>query len=332
MVLLTARHREALASCFDFPSNTVELVERLISKLEMSRIAQEHGVPVPRTLLPRNERELLELEAEFRYPVMLKPCFGSGATGRTDQFMVIARDRSELLAEYRARENPASPNMMLQEYIPGGDDQIYIFNGYFDSQSRCLAGFTGRKLRQHPIHRGCASMGEQCANEAVAEHMVRFLGAVGYRGIVDAGLRYDARDGQYKLLDVNPRVGQAFRLFLSLDGTDVVRCMYRDLTGQPVGSPLVQREGRRWVIEDYDLVSFSAYRREGSLSLGQWLASFRGVEEGAWWCWRDPAPFAVTAARMASRAVRYLVKQLRVAEPPAGSGGRPSVSDGKLPL
>ena len=54
-------------------------------------------------------------------------------------------------------EDPEIPNLMVQEYIPGLDDQIYIFNGYFDGQSDCRIGFTGNKIRQYPIHVGCAT-------------------------------------------------------------------------------------------------------------------------------------------------------------------------------
>jgi D-aspartate ligase len=45
---------------------------------------------------------------------------------------------------------------------------------------------------------------------------------IGYSGIVDIGYRYDRRDGEYKLLDVNPRVGATFRLFVDSNGMDVV--------------------------------------------------------------------------------------------------------------
>ena len=100
----------------------------------------------------------------------------------------------------------------------------------------------------------------------------------------------DPRDSKYKVLDINPRVGQAFRLFVGRKGMDVVRALYLDLTGQEVPEDR-PREGRRWMIEDYDIISTIRYFQEGSLGVGQWLASFRGLEEGAWFCWRDWRPF-----------------------------------------
>ena len=64
-------------------------------------------------------------------------------------------------------EDPADPNLMLQEYIPGGDDSIWMFNGYFDANSDCLAGFTGRKLRQTPPYTGVTSLGVCLPNDVV---------------------------------------------------------------------------------------------------------------------------------------------------------------------
>ncbi|NIM61940.1 MAG: hypothetical protein GTO30_09870 [Acidobacteria bacterium] len=309
-MLWTARHADALAERFLFPRQDPDTVDRLTGKAAMTELAAAHGVPVPRNHLPVSESDLLDAVQGFRFPVMLKPSLGSGQNTQPGQSMVLVHDRNELLAEYRRREDPERPNMMIQEYIPGDDDQVWIFDGYFDERSECRAAFTGRKLRQYPIHRGCASMGEQRPADEVAEIMTRFLSAIGYRGIVDAGLRYDARDGKYKLLDVNPRIGQAFRLFLAADGTDLAQCLYRDLTGQLEGD-LPQREFGRWFIEDFDLISFFDYRREGSLTTGAWLRSFRGAGESAWWCWRDMRPFVHLCRSLAGRAGRAAWRKLR---------------------
>ena len=40
--------------------------------------------------------------------------------------------------------------LMLQESIPGDDDELFTVGSYLDAESRPLAVFTGHKLRQHP--------------------------------------------------------------------------------------------------------------------------------------------------------------------------------------
>jgi predicted ATP-grasp superfamily ATP-dependent carboligase len=304
-----ADHADALREHFVFQDNPPELIRALASKREMFCLAVRLGVPTPHTEFPTSFQDVERYIQTGRFPVMLKGIYGNRLELRARKKMAIARSADELIAEYREMEDPDEPNLMLQEYIPGGDDQIYIFNGYFNRQSNCLVGFTGHKIRQAPIHVGCASLGECRSNETVARTTIDFMKAVGYRGILDIGYRLDARDGQYKVLDINPRVGQAFRLFVAENDHDVVRALYFDFTGQPQ-PPVVPREGRRWLIEDFDLVSSLHYYREGSLRPGEWLRSFAGVQEGAWFSWRDPAPFFLMLKRLGSRAAGWLKKKL----------------------
>src|SRR2546430_17218802 len=168
--------------------------------------------------------------------------------------MVIVRSPSELLERYDRMEDPESPNLMLQEYIPGGDDCVWMFNGYFNENSDCLFAMTGKKIRQAPVYTGYTSLGICLENETVKKTTIEFMKKIGYRGILDIGYRYDARDGKYKLLDVNPRIGSTFRLFVAENGIDVVQALYLDLTGRPV-VPGAAREGRQWFVADQDLVS-----------------------------------------------------------------------------
>lgn len=309
LAVFVAEHAAALKRYFIFPANEPALVKNLISKKGMFRLARAHGVPTPQTLFPENIADVMAYAGQVEFPVMLKGIHGNRLMARTGTKMVIVNDREELVAQYRRLEDPTFPNLMLQQYIPGDDDQIYIFNGYFDANSDCLAGFTGHKIRQYPVHVGCASMAVCKWNEDVYNATTAFMKSIGYKGILDIGYRFDPRDGQYKVLDINPRVGQAFRIFVARDDTDVVKTLYRDLTGEPV-KPIQRREGRRWIIEDYDLESSLDYFREGTMHLAEWVRSYRNVEEAAWFDIKDPAPFLAMARRLGRRCFSWIGKRL----------------------
>jgi D-aspartate ligase len=310
LAVFVSEHGESLAPYFLFPWNDPNIVRGLISKKGMYDLALKHGVPTPGTLFPETAGDIARYAEEATFPVMLKGIHGNRLQDRTGIKMVIARNGEELIEHFARLDDPGSPNLMVQEYIPGGDDSIHIFNGYFDAGSECRAAFTGHKIRQYPVHVGCASLGICRWNQAVSDTTVRFMRELGYRGILDIGYRWDPRDGQYKVLDINPRVGQAFRLFLGTEGMDVVKALYLDLTGQGLNSHPVPKEGRRWLIEDYDIESSIAYFREGTLSIGEWIASFKGVEEGAWFNWRDPVPFLYMGAKLAGKTIRWAHKKL----------------------
>jgi predicted ATP-grasp superfamily ATP-dependent carboligase len=230
---------------------------------------------------------------------------------RTGYRLAIVHDADELVRRYVEWEDPAAPNLMLQEYIPGGDDCVWMFNGYFNARSECLAAFTGKKLRQHPPHRGRTSLGVCERNETVERLTIDFMRAIGYSGILDIGYRYDSRDGLYKLLDPNPRIGATFRLFVDEQGMDVARCLYRDMTGQPVARARM-REGRKWIVEHCDLESSLAAVGEGTLTLHRWLGSLRGIEEAAWFASDDLGPFWRLLERLASRVFRLAARVLAV--------------------
>jgi predicted ATP-grasp superfamily ATP-dependent carboligase len=290
--LFVDEYTEVLGEHFLFPQRPRGLSRSLANKQEMYHLARALGIPTAETQSPTCRQDVAAFARTATFPLMLKGndtrrlAARPGAGGRG---MFLVHNAAELLQKYDALEDPAAPNLMLQEYIPGGDGNCWMFNGYFDRKSDCVVGFTGQKLRQWPPHQGVTTLGI-CRHNATVEDMThRLMKAVGYTGVLDIGYRWDARDGLYKVLDVNPRIGATFRLFVADNGMDVARALYLDLTGQPI-DPGRQRDGRKWVVEDHDLFSASCCRREDGLTFKSWVASYRAVEEGAYFASDDLLP------------------------------------------
>lgn len=290
-------HAQALEPDFLFPRQPEGLAQALSSKREMYELCMRHGIPTPASAFPESEAELLQYAEQGAFPTVLK-CINAGDAPPSAPRVAIVEDRDQLLAAYRRMESPQAPNLMIQEYVPGKPETIWMFNGYFDGQSACRVGFTGKKIRQTPPYTGATTLGVCLPNPTVEDATVRLMAAVGYRGILDIGYRFDQRDRQYKLLDVNPRIGGTFRLFVGENGLDVLRTMYLDLTGQEVPATTLS-EGRRWIVEPWDLASSLTYWRRGDITLGEWLRSLRHVREDAWFAADDPLPFLALWAGLA---------------------------------
>lgn len=79
-------------------------------------------------------------------------------------------------------------------------------------------------------------------------------------------------------------------MFVAHNGMDVARAAYLDPMGQVVPVSRL-RPGRKWLVEDRDTVSSYRYYREGSMTIGEWIRSFRGVEEAAYFAGDDLKPF-----------------------------------------
>jgi D-aspartate ligase len=304
--VLVSDHQDALAESFLLPAAPPGVQRRLASKRELWRLCKELGLPSPDSSFPVNENDLVE-QAEARgYPVVLKraepwlPPRDPNAPSVT-----IVRSREVLLREYARMESDVAPQVMLQEYIPGDSDSIWMFNGYVGVAGECQCAFTGRKLRQRGPRTGPTTLGVCAANPEVSELAQRLLRELGYRGIVDMGFRYDARDGSYRLLDVNPRLGSTFRLFTADNGIDVVRALHLDLTGRPVPAS-VTPSGRKWLDERSDAAATVRLMQEGSLRPKGYLRSLRGVREAAWWAADDPLPFLLMGVRCVPQAIQML--------------------------
>ncbi len=309
------RNHAALRQAYLFPDVSPELVFALYSKKGMYFLAKKHGLPTPETVFPQSRAEVLDFLQSAVFPVALKGIDSRLLHQRTGTRMLIVQNERELLESYDRLEDSVQPNLMLQEYIPGDADSVWMFDGYFNAQSDCLVAFTGQKLRQYPVYVGMTSLGICVRNETVEKITRDFLKVLGYRGMVDMGYRYDARDGKYKLLDVNPRIGATFRLFVDpTSGMDILRAYYLDMTGQPV-PPAKTCEGRKWVVEDNDLTALRHYRRDGKLTLLEWLRSFRGVQEAAWFAWDDPLPFLVRCASFLKTFLSWITRWQAVSEP-----------------
>jgi D-aspartate ligase len=280
---------DELDGLFAFPRQPRGLAAALASKRQMYELCLEHDIPAPLSVFPDSEADVSAYAERTAFPVVLK-CINSADAPESAPHVAIVDDHEELIETYRLMQTPGLSNVMLQDYIPGGPETVWMFNGYFDADSERKVGFTGKKIRQSPPYTGITTLGVCLPNDAVEQATVRLMKAVGYRGILDIGYRYDVRDGQYKLLDVNPRIGGTFRLFVGDNDLDVLRALYLDLTGQEI--PLTaQRDGRRWVVQPWDLLSAIRYRRRGDITLGAWARSFRGVREEAWFARDDPLPF-----------------------------------------
>src|SRR5262249_8739410 len=159
--------------------------------------------------------------------------------------------------------------------------------------SRCNVSFTGVKLRSYPAFAGPTTFGVSQDNGRLRGEAEAMLKALSYRGIMDLDYRFDPRDGRYKLLDFNPRVGAHFRMFEDAAGIDVVRALHLDLTGR--GLPKTEMRQRSFLVENFDLVTALRYINEGELSVRQWLSELASADEPGWFARDDLLPFFAMA-------------------------------------
>jgi D-aspartate ligase len=267
------------------PDRPAGLLAQLLDKAELARLLERLGIPGARSRVATTRDELLDAAHAIGLPAVLKTCGGITAPGAA-KFVRVLRSRRELVRTYDELRSSRDCTVLLQEYIPAAGGCVdWIFNACFDRTSRCVFSGTGPKLRQSPLGTGAATFGQAVPNPKVEALGHRLAALIGYAGIVDLDFRFDSRDSRYKLLDVNPRLGASFRMFVSENGLDVLRAHYLTMTGQPFAACRAS-SGRSWMVEQRDLPTSIRLMWRGELAPREWLSSVRHVDE---WAWYDPA-------------------------------------------
>lgn len=320
--IFLAEQGDPLRRWFLFPEPHRDLPRRVADKESLAHLCRARAFPAPETARPPSLEEALGFVNRFGLPLVAKVASPwRRPEGSRLRSTMLVRTTGELAALF-VRPDAATP-LLLQEFIPGGRDADWFFHAYCDRRSVCRPGFTGVKLRAYPVRAGITTLGRTADNERLRCDIERLLAELGYRGLVDLDLRRDPRDGEYKLVDFNPRLGAQFRLFENTSGLDVVRAAYLDLTGQELPDGAAIPDRRFWV-ENYDMLAALAQYRRGELNAAGWARSLRGVDERAWFARDDLAPFGLMCLRFAWRALpgRRGRSHRPSAEPPRFRSGR----------
>lgn len=285
--VLIAEHAGELSDYFSFPQISPCVPRKLASKWGLHELCREHDIPTPASMRPSSRGDVAAFAAECSFPVVAKH---DESWVRLRKPVVsnttVLRTAEELLALPLPTDGP--PGIILQEYIPREQAQDWIVHLYCDANSACLVSFTGLKVRSWPAHAGATACAYTADNPYLTQLAERFCKEIGYQGIADMDWRLDRRDGQYKLTDFNPRVGNQFRLFETVSGIDVIRALHLDLTGRAVPANRDAKR-RKIVVEHADWPARLVYRNSGYTA--ETKQQLRAPTEFAWLASDDPAPF-----------------------------------------
>jgi D-aspartate ligase len=231
-----ARARAELGERFLYPFPGWEVLGPLQSKRIQLDRARRAGIPVPRTADAPTD--------ELGFPVLVKPSdpILFRRRFRLQSFRCETRDELDDAFE---RSRPYDP--LVQEFIPGGDEELYTFGSYLTADGEPLGLFSGRKLRQTPPGVGTCRVGESVWVDAVVEQGLALLGELGFHGVSQVEFKRDPRDGEFKLLEVNPRLWQWHGLAAAC-GVDLPLIAYRDLTGERPEAARMNGRPKRWAI------------------------------------------------------------------------------------
>ncbi|HZU41526.1 MAG TPA: hypothetical protein VE994_02560 [Terriglobales bacterium] len=253
-VLFLDRYRDELEPHYRLAIPPHDTFVRTVDKYSLVQIARAAGVAVPRTAVVSRREDLLRIAREVGFPCVVKPVssvqwrVGDNWTrvGGRKAFRV---DTAEQLRDEYQRLEQVSPELLIQEMIPGAADQIVVLGGYVNEKSDPIAYFTARKLVQAPDDFGTGCVVQSEPIPEIVEPTLKLWRALNYQGMAEVEYKYDPRDGQYKLIEINTRHWDQHQLGRA-SGINITWAAYCHVSGQPCEDMLKPVQRAQWVAED----------------------------------------------------------------------------------
>lgn len=221
-----------------FVFNTLDrdLNHRLSYKNTFYEVCEQYGLPHPQTKVVTEQgvRNGDYKHLPFPYPVAMKPADSAAwldidFPGRKKAFIIDDPDELDTLIT-RAYAAGYHAEMIIQDFIPGDDSRMRVLNAYVDQHHHVRMMFLGHPLLEDPTPE---AVGNYAAiipdyNEEVFRSIKAFLEDIKYEGVANFDMKYDERDGQYKLFEINLRQGRS-SYFVTLNGFNIARYFVDDL-------------------------------------------------------------------------------------------------------
>jgi predicted ATP-grasp superfamily ATP-dependent carboligase len=286
-------------------------------------------LPVPLTEVLTNRADAERIATDVRYPCLVKPAAKTATwLAHTNAKAFTVRSPHELLSVYDAMV-VWSGCLLVQEWVEGPETELYSCNAYFGAGGRPLVTFVARKLRQWPPQVGTSASGEECRNDEVRDTTISLFGGLGFQGLAYLEMKRDRRTG--RLVIIEPNVGRPTgrSAIAEAGGVELLYTAYCDAAGLPLPQAREQRyAGAAWLDLRRDLQAALVARRQGTLTVAEWLRWLRGPKAHAIWSPHDPKPFVADLGRATLGGARRVLgmsgrSDLQWSEPVGTGRGAP---------
>jgi D-aspartate ligase len=311
-VAFLSRNRDELGQKYRFVLPKSDLIDALNDKSREVGLMESLGFEVPRTItkLPPDYRELAD---ELRFPIIFKPYSFAVHDAFPKKNEVIFDSIG--LEQFYAKWQGALHVLLAQEVIPGPVSNSWVCSCTYDQSSNLLDCLTRQKFRTIPPEFGTSTFSECRNNEAVVE-LAKELGVrlryVGHAGIE---FRWDERDGEYKYIELNPRIPGEVGFDMAC-GLPTVWNSYLVARGETAGlSGNSQKEGLAFHDMHRDILTLRGSRVPVWNILGIQLAMLFRRTSGLYFAVDDMKPGIVVAARFVrdiwQSGIRRFARRLR---------------------
>lgn len=229
---LVVDNRKELEKYFILPFMDKKIKDKLENKESFYNICEEYKLDYPKTFIVTYDN-YKNIELPFSFPVAVKPA-SSTDYSKVDFIGKEKSYKANTLEEFNKIINNIysskyRSNIIVQDFIPGNDDAMYVMNCYVNKNHKVKMMCLGHcLLEEHtPYGIGNYKVLMSDGNKELYAKIQKFLEDIKYVGFANFDIKYDIRDNTFKLFEINIRQGRS-SFFTTACGCNLSRYLVDD--------------------------------------------------------------------------------------------------------
>ena len=304
LLRVVSKNLDAIRSHYVTPVVDWERLNPVVNKGLLYGRAERAGVPTPRILYGDMLETAPEWAESVQYPVIVKP-------SQTPEFFavfnakVLEADNADELRGHLATVARHGLDVMVSEVVPGPQENLKAYRCYIDQQGRVVAEMCSEKVRGHPPEFGVGIVQRTIPpDDTLCRQGRTLLQALDFRGFATTEFKLDERDGQFKLMEINPRPAMVQLMFRKA-GLNFAKLTVDDLIGESLRESYDYQAGVYCIHNSADIYHFKRFAKQGLSGLREYFRPYLARRKALLLPpLRDPRPFLYDMRRVFGGYVR----------------------------
>jgi predicted ATP-grasp superfamily ATP-dependent carboligase len=178
---------------FSYLLPELTVFETVRNKFDLNKYCIEYGINSPHMFHVYELKSLPECD----YPILLKPCIGSGSKGLIR--LLSSVDLTEDI--YKQVQNK---EYLAQELIPNGKEVKGAF--FLCREGEIIGAYCHERIRTSPPNGGVTILSKITTNEQIISEGSKLLKSLKWEGLIMLEFLYDPKSDCYKIIEANPRL------------------------------------------------------------------------------------------------------------------------------
>lgn len=205
-----------ISNSFIIPITDEKTFDLLFSKNTFYLLCEKYGLDYPKCTIFDFECDDIETyKVYFEYPIFIKPSntviySNYNFIGKQKGYKIETEEEFKKVL-YKIKESGFNDKFIVQEYIEGNDDTMFVYTAYASSKGKVKA-ITAGKILMHdrtPELIGNYNAITSAYNKEFSLKLKSFLEKINFTGICHFDVQYDMKRKKYYVFEMNIRQGRS---------------------------------------------------------------------------------------------------------------------------